>query len=272
MVGWPWSVRAASAVVALGLALAGYDAWAVAAPEGHRAAAVGSRAKVIGAGQAPAARQPRAVVPKVWIHVPEPTGYTRTRGPNTSSRVVLSYDDCPKSRASFRSVVQGAERLGIALMLFPTGECLRGGTFQSGYARAHGHYVFNHSVGHLRLSALSYAGVLGQLDARGVQSRYGRPPFGDWNATVSRAYQARGMKMWLWSLDTRDWQGHSQTEVVHRVIRSAKARDTVLMHMQWRGFSVAALSRMQDGLAARGLQICRNHPGTTPTRSWKVRC
>ncbi|GAA0338379.1 polysaccharide deacetylase family protein [Micropruina glycogenica] len=203
---------------------------------------------------------------------PSRRGYWNSYGPNTTRRVVLSFDDCPASRAAFRTVIDGAQRLGIALMLFPTGVCVRAGLFSPAYARAHGHYVFNHSISHPDLARLSYQAVLAQLGAPGIQSSYGRPPFGSYNATVARAYAAKGMRIWTWSLDTNDWRGLSQQAVVSRVVRHATTGGTVLMHMQWHGFAVSALAQMKVGLAERGLGVCRNFSATTAERSRSVRC
>ena len=199
-------------------------------------------------------------------------GYWYRTGPNMSRRVALTFDDCPLSLAAFKRVVVGAERLGIGMMLFPTGVCIQSGRFSASFARAHGHYVFNHSISHPDLARLSYAGVLRQLGGPGVQSRYGRPPFGSYSATVARAYAARGMKIWTWSVDTLDWRGRSQHSVVSTAVHAPRAGGTVLMHMQWHGFSVSALRQMKAGLDRRGLGVCRNFPGTTPVRSWTVRC
>jgi peptidoglycan/xylan/chitin deacetylase (PgdA/CDA1 family) len=80
------------------------------------------------------------------------------------------------------------------------------------------------------------------------------------------------MRIWLWNIDTTDWRGHPRDSVVGTVVRSARPGGTVLMHMQWHGFSVAALEQIQAGLAERGLDVCRNFPGTTPADSWTVRC
>ena len=67
--------------------------------------------------------------------------YSTSRGPNTSARAVLSFDDCPRSSAAFRRVIRRAEKLNIGLVLFPTGQCRRAGRFSVAYARRHGHYV-----------------------------------------------------------------------------------------------------------------------------------
>jgi peptidoglycan/xylan/chitin deacetylase (PgdA/CDA1 family) len=33
-----------------------------------------------------------------------------------------------------------------------------------------------------------------------------RPPYGDYNSTTLALAQQRGMKVWLWSVDTEDWE------------------------------------------------------------------
>lgn len=190
--------------------------------------------------------------------------YSRSTGPNRSSRVVLSYDDCPTSLAAFQSAVLGAQRLGIALVLFPTGACITSGRFSPSYARSHGHYVFNHTITHPNLTTLTYAGVLYQLGPPGVVTTFGRPPGGNYNTlTVLNAYAAKAMRIWTWSVDTRDWTGKSQSAVVWYAVTYARAGSTVLMHMGWHAFNSGAIAQIKAGLNARGLGVCRNLGPTT---------
>lgn len=196
----------------------------------------------------------------------EAAKYDVSSGPNTSKRVILTYDDCPRSLKAFKRTVRAAEKLNVGLALFPTGACIRAGKFDAAYARRHGHYVFNHSVTHADLSRLSYARVKRELSAPGVVTNYGRPPYGASDATVRRAYRAKGMRMWLWDVDTNDWRGKSRASVVRYVVRNSRKGDTVLMHLQWNGFSGTAIRQMKAGLAKRGIKLCRNYVGTTPRK------
>jgi peptidoglycan hydrolase-like protein with peptidoglycan-binding domain len=199
------------------------------------------------------------VGPQTWgTLVNGGTRYSRTRGPNRTSRVVLSFDDCPPSYSSFQSAVLGAERLGVALVLFPTGSCLATGRFSPSYARSHGHYVFNHSVSHPDLTRLSYSNVLAQLGSPGIVTTFGRPPYGAYNNTVLNAYAAKAMRVWTWTVDTRDWTGKTQSAVVSSAVANSSAGGTVLMHMGWRAFNTTAISQIKSGLAGRGLGVCRN--------------
>jgi peptidoglycan hydrolase-like protein with peptidoglycan-binding domain len=192
------------------------------------------------------------------------TRYARTTGPNRSSRVVLSFDDCPTSLAAFQGAVLAAQRLGIALVLFPTGACIASGRFSPAYARSHGHYVFNHTITHPDLTTLSYSGVLKQLGAPGVVTTFGRPPGGSYSTlTVLNAYAVKAMRVWTWSVDTREWTGKTQSAVVSYAVTYARAGSTVLMHMGWHAFNSTAIAQIKAGLSARGLGVCRNLGPTT---------
>nr|WP_231980520.1 polysaccharide deacetylase family protein [Tessaracoccus coleopterorum] len=206
--------------------------------------------------------------PRVALHVPAAEGsgshpppsgtYSVTHGPNTSNRVILTFDDCPKSLSAFKTTVKAATDMGVRLALFPTGDCLSAGRFDAAYARSLGHYVFNHSISHPDLTTLSYSSVVRQLGSPGVVTTYGRPPYGAYNSTVRRAYDAVGMRIWTWTVDTNDWRGKSTSQLISYVVGNAKGGDTVLMHMQWNGFNESAIRAMKSGLTEKGIGLCRN--------------
>ena len=200
------------------------------------------------------------------------TNYSLSSGPNTSSRVILSYDDCPKSYSAFQSAVLGAKALGVALVLAPTGNCISTGRFSPSYARANGHYVINHSISHPNLSDLSYSSVRYQLGSPGVVTSYGRPPYGAYDFTVRDAYASKAMRIWMWDVDTKDFTGRTQAQVVNHVVTYSRAGDTVLMHMGWNAFNKSAIAAMKSGLAAKGLSVCRNPGTTTPTSPKTIGC
>ncbi|HET8709721.1 MAG TPA: peptidoglycan-binding protein [Candidatus Saccharimonadales bacterium] len=197
---------------------------------------------------------------------PPPSAYNRQRGPNYTQRVMLTFDDCPYygGLAQMQTVIRWAKAHNIGLGLFPTGQCIQAGKFSPSYARAYGQYVANHSVSHANLTQLSYSGVLRELSAPGVVTNYGRPPGGAVNATVEAAYHAKDMNIWTWNVDTQDWTGLSMATVVYRASHWAKPGDTVLMHMHWAAFNPSAINQIVQGLASRGIGVCRAYPGTTP--------
>lgn len=196
--------------------------------------------------------------------------YDKYKGPNRSKRVVLTYDDCPRSITAYKEMVEAAHAMNVGLVLAPTGACIKDYKAKKfdlvGFARANGQYVINHSNTHPNLTTLSKSQVIAQLGAPGVQTNYGRPPFGARNATVDAAYQTKGMRQWFWTVDTNDWRDKTLAQIVAYTVANSKAGDTVLMHMQHRAFVPAALVSIRDGLERKGLYVCRAHKGQTPLR------
>lgn len=192
--------------------------------------------------------------------------YNVYRGPNHSRRVMLTYDDCPRTLGAFKSVVNYAKKKNIGLVIAPTGNCIRWFLDRNGvniaqYARNRGQYVINHSITHPDLRKLSCAAVAREVSqAPGAGSNYGRPPYGAVNAKVRCGYARAGMKIWLWGTDTWDWTGKTRAQVV-AAAAGAPSGGTVLMHMAWNGFSPTAIRQIKARLADRGLKLCRAYRG-----------
>lgn len=194
--------------------------------------------------------------------------YDVLRGPNYTDRVVLTFDDCPRSVEQLRQVSEAAKVRNVGLVLAPTGQCIQElGSGVIDIARANGQYVINHSLSHKALSRLSVDGVIRELSASGVVTNFGRPPYGDgffttpYNANVVAGYEAVNMKPWLWTVDTNDWKGGSSSSIVSYVLSHSGPGDTVLMHMNHNAFNVDSVVAMIDGLRARGLEVCQAYPG-----------
>lgn len=203
---------------------------------------------------------------------PPPLGnYNVFSGPNYTNRVVLTFDDCPTSIGQLKQTTAAAKAHNIGMVLAPIGQCIqRFGPQILDIMRSNGQYVINHSISHPTLTSLSLAGVERELGAPGVVTNYGRPPYGEGyfthppNATVAAGYAAVGMKPWLWTVDTSDWRGGSAGSIVSYVVNNSGAGDTVLMHMNHNAFNPESIVAMQQGLKARGLEVCRAYPGTSP--------
>lgn len=187
-----------------------------------------------------------------------PAGAGVPGGPNTTDRIVLTYDDCPHSMKAFKDTVLGAEALGVRFVVFTLGTCVKSGSIDVDFARQHGMFVYGHSFNHPSFSASSDAKIRAQLKPPSVQGAWMRPPYGAATPRVERVVNEAGMKLWQWNLDTQDWTKLSRDQVVYSVVTESQPGDTVLMHLGWNGFSAEAIRAMKDGLATRGLELCRN--------------
>ncbi|WP_326825135.1 polysaccharide deacetylase family protein [Streptosporangium sp. NBC_01756] len=100
-----------------------------------------------------------------------------------------------------------------------------------------GHEIGNHTWSHTQLTALSDAGVKGELSrtqqiVHHVTGRWMslmRPPYGATNQRVTAVARRKGLAQILWSLDTMDWRDRDSLVVIQRASRAARG-SVVLMH------------------------------------------
>lgn len=96
------------------------------------------------------------------------------------------------------------------------------------------------------------------LHRLGIDSVLFRPPGGTVSSFVLRAAAARGERVVLWSVDSRDWvAGETADEIANRVLGSVEAGSIVLMHDGGgnREATLAALPLIVAGIRARGLSF-----------------
>ncbi len=191
---------------------------------------------------------------------------------NSTPYVQLTFDD-EGSPSQIRSLVGTLNRHNVRGTFFLTGSWARDNAGMMRYILSNGHLLANHTANHAKLTQISDAAVLREIDG-GVPATTSpmllRPPFGAGAMSkrlVSLAAR-KGYKICFWTVDSRDWEGHSAQTITGRIVggdsRSprAEAGGVVLMHAQ-RPNTAAALPSIIQGLRARGLQL---EPRPAPTR------
>jgi len=193
----------------------------------------------------------------------EPQPWNIDRGPNWTDRVLLTYDDCMNDPEHFIYVLDRAASLDIGLLLFPTGNCVS--MYQNmfgidllGAIRDRGHWFGNHTISHPNLTRVGRGEIARQISW--PESNILRPPFGGWNRAVYEVASELGIRLMMWDVDTNDWRGYSEQEIVDFVVATAEPGDSVLMHFQHQAFTGEALAAMQQGLRERGIELCRPAP------------
>ncbi|MEV1067702.1 glycoside hydrolase family 11 protein [Streptomyces sp. NPDC050263] len=88
-------------------------------------------------------------------------------------------------------------------------------------------------------------------NAGGGTPKLFRPPYGETNATVKAVAARYGLTQIIWDVDSQDWNGASTDAVVQAAGRLT-AGQIILMH-DWSANTLAAIPRIAQGLAARGL-------------------
>jgi peptidoglycan/xylan/chitin deacetylase (PgdA/CDA1 family) len=195
------------------------------------------------------ARAPR------FVGTPNPIRRMRTARP----LVALSFDDGPHHQLTPQLLhILGARRIRATFFVLGNRAVHHPGILAQ--MVRDGHEIGNHTWSHPRLSGLSDAALLAQVDqaARCVADVVGRepvilrPPYGQIAEHQSRLIsQERGLPTVLWSVDPQDWRRPGPTVVARRILDQVHPGAIVLCH-DIVGGTIAAMPRTLDALIARG--------------------
>jgi peptidoglycan/xylan/chitin deacetylase (PgdA/CDA1 family) len=166
--------------------------------------------------------------------------------PDLGSRktVALSFDDGPGPTTS--GIISVLRQYGVPAAFFNIGQNAAAYPALVREEAADGYLVGNHTWNHLDMRTLSATRQAAELDEASAEQKSligqdpcaFRPPDGDYNATTLTLARQRGMKFWLWSVDTEDWKakGSSYSYWVNRIITLAESEGggqrhpLILMH------------------------------------------
>nr|AYM52327.1 polysaccharide deacetylase family protein [Hyalangium minutum] len=127
-----------------------------------------------------------------------------------------------------------------------------------------GHLVANHSLTHAFLPKLSEERLGQEIDnsrviiesVSGGPIRLFRPPYGAFNERVRTALTARGLKAFLWAVDSLDWSDPVPKSIANRIVQDVEkmGRGVILMH-DVHSQTVEALPLVLETLQSRGYQF-----------------
>ncbi|MBA3391839.1 MAG: polysaccharide deacetylase family protein [Deltaproteobacteria bacterium] len=186
------------------------------------------------------------------------------RGPTTTKRVALTFDDGPDDYTE--RYLDVLDDLGVPATFFLIGEYA---TARPELVREYlrrGHQVANHGYDHTRFTKLGRRALLDQLakteDALGGQLSgrpWVRPPHGSVDATSLVSLLASGYTIALWSVDACDYDDHDTASIVERCSPpNVDSGDVLLLHegQQW---TLDALPRIVTALHASGYECVTMH-------------
>jgi peptidoglycan/xylan/chitin deacetylase (PgdA/CDA1 family) len=186
----------------------------------------------------------------------------RRRGPATSRRVALTFDDGPD--ALTERYLDVLDELGVPATFFVLGGHVVSRPDLVREYRRRGHQVAGHGYDHTRFNRLGRRELLdqcaqteaalgGQLSGR----PWVRPPHGALDATSLIHLVTSGYTVAMWSLDSCDYSTTDPGDVV-RACASISAGEVVLFHegQQW---TLDALPRIVANLQASGLECVTMH-------------
>jgi peptidoglycan/xylan/chitin deacetylase (PgdA/CDA1 family) len=180
------------------------------------------------------------------------------RAATCNGYVGITFDDGP-SNDHTPGLLNALKQNGLRATLFNEGQFAAAYPAQVQAEVAAGMWVGNHSYTHPHLTQETQAQVDSEISrtqqaisgAGGGTPTLFRPPYGETNATVQAVEAKYGLTQIIWDVDSQDWNGASVDAIV-----AANARLTngqiILMH-EWPANTLAAIPRIAQGLASRGL-------------------
>jgi len=152
--------------------------------------------------------------------------------------VALTFDDGPGP--STQGIINVLRRYGVTATFFNIGENAAAYPSLVRTEATDGYLVGNHTWNHPDMTTLSSSAQATELNEATAEQEsligWGpcafRPPYGNYNATTLTLAQQRDMKVWLWSVDTEDWQaeGSASSSWVNRIISLAESEGGALSH------------------------------------------
>ncbi len=186
-------------------------------------------------------------------------GFVLTGQSLPKKTLVLTFDDGPHPRHTAR-ILDTLEKFKVKSIFFEVGQNVAvptkskatdAGTpppaFKKTSAASNtekiiqsGHLLANHSLTHAFLPKLTEDRLSQEIDnsrliietVSGTPAPLFRPPYGAFNDKVRTALSSRGMKAFLWNIDSLDWSDPIPTSIANRVVQEVEkqGRGVILLH------------------------------------------
>ena len=128
---------------------------------------------------------------------------------------------------------------------------------------AEGHEIDNHSFDHPDFRHLSREEQQREIDATqsalrdlGIEPKFFRPPYGDYDADTVRAAARDGLVVVLWTTDGKDWKYHTVHALEANVARELKVNiGGIYLFHDVHAWTVEAMPSILDRMAADGCRF-----------------
>ena len=186
------------------------------------------------------------------------------KGPLTSKRVALTFDDGPDVMTP--KYLELLDNLGVPATFFLCGERAAAEPEIVREYLKRGHQVANHGFDHSRFTKLSRRELLDQLErteqaiGRQVTGRpWVRPPHGDVDATSLLALRTAGYVVAMWSIDSCDHEIRDAGQLAEKCSPAVVGAGDVLLFHEGQQWTLDALPRIVAALHASGLECVTMH-------------
>ena len=246
---------------------------------------VENKSEVVMADSLDASEQEVPFVSSEQLCVDSNFGRTRLKSLlHDQRRVVLTFDDGPHPNTT-PHVLDILRKRNLKAVFFLLG--VQAKKYPNIVKRIHdeGHIIGNHTYGHKNLSAMSPKEISNEIEKAssllenitGERPKYLRPPYGASCKKVVNAVNEAGMKIVLWTVDTRDWSSKNEKAILKEIdkqlhlVKGNPIGGAILMHDIYPS-TVRALDKILDKLATSEYKVTAlNNLGNTESEFWSAK-
>lgn len=209
-------------------------------------------------------KEGRAITPASWSFrplIPPPLRVT----PGDGAPVVFTFDDGTNDMPQAWRLLELLRQYEVKAILLPTGRWARAHPDYIVQALQDGHRICNHSETHARLPLLTDEQMRREIlfgAGHGFCDLL-RPPSMAISKRVEQMAASLGYKIYLWDVDSRDWEGLYAEDIIHRVLARVKPGAVLLFHMH-APFMLDALPKLFERLRAEGYKLAYEGAPDTP--------
>ena len=196
-------------------------------------------------------------------------GHQISHGARDGNEVALTFDDGPNATATV-PILDVLDARGAKGTFFVVGRAVASRPDLARLIVARGHLVGNHSWRHDSKGWLDprypeLARTQRTVEAElGVCPAFYRAPHGQHTPLLARVVHGHGLTMIGWDVSAGDWKARDPRHLADRIVAKARGGSIIDLHDGLdgrvdadRAVLVAALPRILDGLARKGLETVR---------------
>ena len=159
------------------------------------------------------------------------------KGNPTEKKIALTFDDGPDSVYT-PQILDILREKGVKATFFVLGEQVKSFPELTKRMVSDGHTIANHTWNHPKLSKITTSQLVQEVESTtsqieevtGIKTDLFRPPYGDYTAGDIRMLQKLGYRSIMWSVDTVDWSGNTEEEILTIVHQNKSPGGIVLQH------------------------------------------
>ena len=155
--------------------------------------------------------------------------------PGNGQAITFTFDDGSDRPAQVVYLLDLLQKESIHAIFFPTGKWAEKNPALLKRMVDEGHRVCNHTYSHqnLRLPQLTLAEIRTEIErgATDGKCRLFRPPLKAFDPRAERIWKELGYTLYLWDVDSRDWEGATTDDIVHLILARVHPGAVLLFHM-----------------------------------------